>query len=138
MNDNYNEYETSSDRNKKLSVKKYLDKIKPYLRDIIINLEKSDTWKIQLAIAINFNSSKDVDEEHIMHSKSNNIKFMTYDNANKTINELFESLLSRYQIGSETSMRGSNFFLIQFNCWIINVKSKISNVGDHILILQTG
>ena len=63
---------------------------------------------------------------------------MIYDNANKTINELFESLLSRYQIGSETSMRGSNFFLIQFNCWIINVKSKISNVGDHILILQTG
>ena len=34
--------------------KKYLDKIKPYLTDIIINLQESDTWKIQLTITINF------------------------------------------------------------------------------------
>ena len=40
------EYEGSGDRNKNLSVKEYLDQIKPYLRDIIINLQKSDTWKI--------------------------------------------------------------------------------------------
>ena len=56
-NNNYIEYESSSDRNKNLSAKKYLDKIKPYLRDIIINLQKFDTWKIQLEIAINFISS---------------------------------------------------------------------------------
>ena len=40
------EYESSGDRNKNLSVKEYLDKIKPYFRDIIINLQKCDTWKI--------------------------------------------------------------------------------------------
>ena len=51
-----------------------MHKIKPYVRDIIINLEKSDTWKIQL-IAINFISSKNVDEEHAMHLKSDNIEF---------------------------------------------------------------
>ena len=28
---------------KKLSVKEYLDEIKPYLTDVIINLQKSDT-----------------------------------------------------------------------------------------------
>ena len=32
----------SGDRNKSLSAKEYLDKIKPCLRDIIINLRKSD------------------------------------------------------------------------------------------------
>ena len=32
-NNNYIEYESSGDRNKKLSVKEYLEKIKPYLRD---------------------------------------------------------------------------------------------------------
>ena len=42
-NNNYIEYESSGERNKNLSVKEYLDKIKPYLRDIIINLRKSDT-----------------------------------------------------------------------------------------------
>ena len=41
-NNNYIEYESSGDRNN-LSVKEYLDKIKHYLRDIIIRLQKSDT-----------------------------------------------------------------------------------------------
>ena len=108
-NNNYNKYENSGGKNKNLSVKEYLDKIKPYLKDIIINLQKSDTWKIQLTIPFNFISSKDVDEERVMHSKWNNITFMLYDNAKEVVNELFESLLSRYQIGLKTSMRGSDF-----------------------------
>ena len=37
--------------------------IKEYLIDIINNLKRSNTWKIQLAIAINFISSKGNDEE---------------------------------------------------------------------------
>ena len=51
---------------------------------------KSDTWKIQLTIAVNFVSSKDVDEERVMHLSTNNIEYMTYDNANEIVNELFE------------------------------------------------
>ena len=65
--------------------------------------------------------SKDVDAECIMHSKSDNIEFISYDNTNEVVNERFESLLSRYQIGLETSMRGNDFiFLNQINCCIIN------------------
>ena len=37
-----------------------------------------------------------------MYSKSNNIEFAIYDNANEVIENLFESLLNRYQIGLET------------------------------------
>ena len=44
-NKNSIKYKISSDRNKNLSVKEYLDKVKPYLRNIIINLQKYDTWK---------------------------------------------------------------------------------------------
>ena len=62
------------------------------MRDIIINLQKSDTWKVQLTIAINFISSKDADEEQVMHLESTNIEFMTYGNANNIVDELFESL----------------------------------------------
>ena len=43
-----------------------------------------------------------------MRSKSNNREFLTYDNANDVADEAFVSLLSRYQIGFETSMRGTN------------------------------
>ena len=62
------------------------------MRDIIINLQKSGTWKVQLTIAINFISSKDADEEQVMHLESNNIELMTYGNANNIVDELFESL----------------------------------------------
>ena len=43
----------------KISVEEYLDKIRPYLKNIINSLKKMDTWKIQLKIAINFISSRD-------------------------------------------------------------------------------
>ena len=92
-NNNYIEYESSDDRNKNLSSKEYLDKVKPCLRDIIINLQKFDTWKIESTIAINFISSKDIDEELVMYLKSDNIEFMSYDNGNEVVHKVFESLL---------------------------------------------
>ena len=63
-------------------------------------------WKVQLTIAINFTYFKDNNEERVMHSKSDNIEFMTYDSADEVTEELFESLLNRYQnwIG-KTSIR---------------------------------
>ena len=67
---NYIEYECNSDRNKKLLVEEYFNKIRPYLKDIINKLKKSDTWKIQLTIAINFISSINNNEERLVHSKS--------------------------------------------------------------------
>ena len=44
-NNNYIEYKTKDDR-KTLSVKKYLHKIRPYLKDIMNNLQKYDIWKV--------------------------------------------------------------------------------------------
>ena len=62
------------------------------MRDIIIDLQESDTWKIQLTIAINFISSKDVAKERVMHSDSGNIKFASYNGANEVFDELLELL----------------------------------------------
>ena len=96
---NYIEYRSNSDKNKILSVEEYLYKIRPYLRDIIINdLKQYDTWKIQLIITINFISSKDDnDEERVMHSKSDNIEIMISDEVDEVIKKLFDSLKNRYQ-----------------------------------------
>ena len=79
------------------------------MRNIIIDLPNSDIWKIQLTIAINFISSKDAEEERVMHLTCNNIKFTPYSDANDVIDELFESLHSSYQGKLETPMRGSSF-----------------------------
>ena len=44
-----------------------------------------------------------------MHSMSDNIEFINYENADKVTKKHFKSLLDRYQIGLKTSMRGSDF-----------------------------
>ena len=44
-----------------------------------------------------------------MHSSSNNIKRTSYSDADEIVDELFESLCSRYEENLETSMRGSGF-----------------------------
>ena len=80
MSSNFIEYETNGDRNKRLWIEEYFIKIRPYLKDIINDVKKSDTWKIQLTIAINFASSKDNNEKRVMHSKSDEIEIMINDN----------------------------------------------------------
>ena len=66
----------------------------------------------------NFISSKDTEEERLIHSTNDNIKFTPYNDANEIINE---SLRSRYQENLEMSMRGSDFIfgsrqLMYFKC----------------------
>ena len=72
--------------------------------------------KILLAIAINFISSKDDnDEERVMHSKSDK------NEADEVIGKLFKSTLKRYRSNSETWMKSSEFFfdyihLLYYKC----------------------
>ena len=54
-------------------------------------------------------SSKDNDKECVMHSRDN-IDIMINDKTDEVIEELFQSLLPRYQTGLKTSMKGSDFF----------------------------
>ena len=60
-----------------IEVKHDLKNIRPYLKKMINDFQEPDTQKIQLTLAINFVSSKDNDEEQVMHSKSDNIKIMS-------------------------------------------------------------
>ena len=106
------EYQSNADRNKTQSIEEYLDKVRPYFKCIMNDLKKSDTWKIQFTIAINFMSSNDIVEQRVMYSKSDNIEIMINDKVDEVIGTLFESLC-RYQIGLETSVKGSYFV---FDC----------------------
>ena len=122
FNDNYIQHESKRDK-KNLSIKKYLDMIKPHLSDIINDHKTQDKWrihsgntiadhksqsewKIQLTMTINFISSKDSDETRTMHAKSNNVEIMVGSETNEIIENLFHSFLKRYQKGLEESMRG--------------------------------
>ena len=48
-------------------------------------------------MAINFIFSRDSNETRIMHSKSDNIEIMMVSQTDEIIEELFESLLQKYQ-----------------------------------------
>ena len=50
-NNNYIEYESNGNKKNNLSVDKYLNKIKPFLRNITIDII-IDAWKIQLTTAL--------------------------------------------------------------------------------------
>ena len=91
------EHESRGDKDNNLSSEQYLNIIRPYLRDMIDNHKAHSEWKIQLVMKITFVSSLDADEIRIMHTKSNNIEFMSGTETNDVLNELFYSFLRRYQ-----------------------------------------
>ena len=150
FNGNYTQYESKGDKEKNLSMKKYLDMIKPYLSDIIndhktqgkwrihsgntITERKTQSeWKIQLTMAINFISSKDSDETCTMHAKSNNVEIIMGNETNEIIEELFKYFLQRYQERLEESMRRSEFSFDAVDALYYNVnKTSLSRGGSYI------
>ena len=75
---------------KKLTIKEYLNMIRPYLVDMINDRKNQSGWKIQLSAEMNFISSKpDSDETRIMHTKSYNIEIMIGGDTDEVIEELF-------------------------------------------------
>ena len=117
------------------SLEEYLNKTESYLGNIIIDPQNSDTWKFQLTIAINFISSKDVEEECVMQSRSNNIKATSYNNVNKVVDKVFNSLRLRYQGNLEKLMRGSDSSfdsaqLMYHKCHKVNYRDASSNIDS--------
>ena len=119
------------DKDKNLSIKEYIDVIRPYLSDIINNnkaqgklkihsgntVKKHKThreWKIHLTMVVNFiSSNEDSSKTCTMHAKTDHIEIMMGSETDEIIEELFKSLPQRYQEGLEESMKGSQFI---FDC----------------------
>ena len=71
------------------------------------DLKTQGEWEIQSTISINFISSKDSNETRTMHTKSDNMEMIIGNETNEIIEEIFDSLLQKYQKGLEESMKGS-------------------------------
>ena len=76
---------------------------------IIIEDDLFGEWKIQLTMQINFISSLDPREIHIMDSKSDNIEITMGNETDNIIKELFESFLEKHQKKLEEKMKDSKF-----------------------------
>ena len=83
---------------KKLSVHQYLNKIRPYLYELI-NDHKivRRVWKIQINIHVYFISSKDTGKTRIYYIWSDNVSVIQGENTNEIIREIFNSYLNNYQ-----------------------------------------
>ena len=88
---NYIEYKSGGNKDKTLSIKDYLDEIKPYLSDIINDHKTQGKWKIKLTMTVNFFSSKDSKETRTVYSPSDNIEVIIGIETDKIIEDLFDS-----------------------------------------------
>ena len=131
-NNNYIQYESKGDNI--LTIEEYLALIEPYLRELINDYKNKGEWKIQLTAQINFISLKpNSDETRVMHTRSDNEEFMKGSDTDEIIEELFESLLQRYQENLQEKMRGSDFAFdgVNFLYYDYN-KISISRGGSYI------
>ena len=130
---NYIEYESNEDKDKMLSTEKYLDKIEPYLNNLIDDHKNQGEWKIQLTMAINFISSKYSNETPTMSGQSDNIEIMIDNATDEIIEELFNSLRQRYQNNLEESMKGKEFLFDEVGLFYYKLhKISLSRSGSNI------
>ena len=109
---NYIEYKSNGDKDKTLSIKDYLDEIKPYLSDMINDKKTQGEWKVHRTMAMKFFSCKDSEEIRTMDSKSDSTEIAIGSETNEIIEKLFDSFLQRYEKGLEESMKGSEFVFV--------------------------
>ena len=76
-------------KTKNLSVDQYLYMIMPYLRDVI-NDDKTNEWKIQLNMHVNFISSKETGETLTIFVWSDNEEIRSGNEIDGIIKELFK------------------------------------------------
>ena len=108
--------------------------IEPYLRELINDHKNKGEWKIQLTAQIHFISLRPgSNETRVMHTRSINEEFMNGNDTDEIIEELFESLLQRYQESLHEKMKGSDFAFDRVNYLYYDLnKISISRGGSYI------
>ena len=102
-------HESRGEKDAKLTLYEYFDKIKPYLKDMIDDYKSKGEWKIQIKMRIIFISFIDKNETQVMHTKSDNVEIMNGTDTSDAINKLINSFMKRYQEGLETKLKGSSY-----------------------------
>ena len=91
-------------------------------------------WKVQLTIEVNFASLKPgSDVARIMYTRSDNVEIMFGDDNDDIIEQLFESLLQKYEENLQNKMKGSDFEFdgVNFLYYDFN-KTSINRGGSYI------
>ena len=106
---NYILYEIRGDKDGKLALYEYFDKIKLDLKDMIGDYKSKGEWKIQITMRIIFISFIDKNETQVMDTKSDNVEILNGTDTSDAINKLINSFMKRYQEELDTKMKGSSY-----------------------------
>ena len=134
--DGYKEYESKGDITKSLSLEEYIQKITPYLKELI-DIHKNDSnnfkkWKIQINARIknvSIENSSDVRTSYVW-SKNKEIR-SEYD-TNDIIDNTLESFFNNYQKEEEISREKSKIY------YNTNFIKQVQKEEVHILSHQNG
>ena len=140
---NYVLYESRGDKDGKLALYEYFDKIKSHLKDMIHNYKSKGEWKILITMRIIFISFIDKNETQVMHTKSDNVEIMNGTDTSDAINKLINSFMKRYQEGLETKMKGSSYIfkridLLEYHFHKISLNRRSSYIDSPIWIKNKG
>ena len=83
-------------------------------------------------------SKKDSNQTHTMSTKSNNIKVMMGSETDEVIEDLFKSLLQRYQKKLKESMRRSDFIFDSVDILYYELHKISLNRGGSYIDSQNG
>ena len=124
---NYIEYKSNGDKVKSLSIKEYLNIIKPYLSYIINDYKTQGEWKIHLTMAIKFFLQKIVKKLVLC------MEVMMGNETDENIEELFDSFSQIYQKNVEESMKRSEFVFDSINSLYYKLhKISLNRGGSYI------
>ena len=91
-------YESRGDKEKRLLVKQYLNRITPHLYDLRNDHRIARrVRKIQISVRVNFTSSKHTGETRTIYVWSDNISIVQGSDTEDIIREFFRSFLHNYQ-----------------------------------------
>ena len=140
---NYKYCESRGDKEKRLSVKQYLNKITPHLYDLINDRRIARrVWKIQIFIRVNFISSKDTGETRTIYVWNNNTKIMWNSDTNDIIREHLQSFLHNYQeelkIISGSEFNFESVELMDYNLHRVRLKRDESQIKSPEWLLHKG
>ena len=136
---NYKYYVSKGDKEKKLSVRQYLNKITQHLYDLINDhrIAKS-VLKIQISMRVNFISSRDTGETRSFYVWSDDVKIMWGSDTDDIITELFESFKKIYKEELKIIKRSEFNFesvqLIDYNLHKVRLRRSGSYIKSLLVI----
>ena len=140
---NYVLYESRRDKDAKLALYEYFDKIKPHLKDMIDDYKSKGEWKIQITMKIIFISFIDRNKTQVMQRKCDNVEIMNGTDTSDAINKLISYFMKRYQERLEKKMKGSSYIferidLLEYHLHKITLNRGSSYIDSPIWIKNKG